>query len=499
MENDIQLIEPSILLSAETGFAHKQLLEEVIDRTVRADLFNHAKDQSIAVNIFDKLTNRLLSREISAHAYLKAVEALNDLIPRRNHKGWRVISDIQVTPIMERVIHSRAVSPEIDIAAPEGSWGRLPEVVKKSIANESCMIIEINSTCTVRCSFCALAEKGPIEKKMQFNSVLQVVQYFAENKELTAGVNITYSDCLYWGSDPFDAKWQSADGSERDYCDMANAYWGIVSGKPRYLYSSTAVPIGEEMRILNFINELHKKLQGKEINQHNKFRISKTNANKKRVESIEKIVFALYGPDIFDSETVYISDNRHENVARAGKQWEAESMQITEWDILGPNCRDDVLIKIDALEGVIMQASSNERQMGELRFPIEEKTDDGTQIFTIPQHTEKPNDFANVFPWEVYPNTRLRITAIKDGHETSRVKVVTEDPHRAFLRVVGMLKKIIHDSGGEYEKVSESYKKYFQQLVEEEIQLVQSYLDMGADNISMRLGLAQLRADGFIS
>ena len=449
------------------------------------------KDRQIALSLYDKLNQRFAKGEMTETQHAEALTALNTLIPTFNEKGWRKIADINISPAMETTIKSRLDSKEHDLTDPNESWGKLPLVVKQEIAKHSNMIIEMTGTCTVRCSFCAFADKGPIQDKISLNSLGELLRFFKDNQKISWSVSKT--DSLYWGTDPFDAKWKGTD-TDYDYSDVANLYWNTMNPGSRSLYTSTAMPIGEELRIVNFADKM---LEAKKNGKASKFtmlRLSRTNANTKRVDAVEKIISALHGT--VSEKDLEFSTNRNENEAKSGKKWEGETGLITTWDILGPNCRDDVVVGVHRVDSVVMEASSNERPQGESRLPIldADSTDD-VQTYTIPHHTEKPDNFEGSM-YSSYPNivvTKIRI----EGGKASTVEMeIKDNPHRAFLRMVGVLQGLFKKHTEN--KVPKEAKEEYKNRLSEELQLIQGYLDLGGNNTAMVDYIKYFKARGYI-
>jgi hypothetical protein len=208
--------------------------DEIQTRIKDRTLFSSERDQRLASDLFNGINERHQSHEINDSQYEDALAGLNVLVPRRSNKGWRVVADINVSPMMESTIKSRVDSNEHEITRSDGSWGMLPLEVRQGIAKRSNMIIEMTGTCTVRCSFCALAEKGPIVDKISLSSLAELFRFYRDNQ--TEDPVIIKSDNLYWGTDPFDAKWKSANGEDYDYSNVAETYWNTMKGIEIFVY-----------------------------------------------------------------------------------------------------------------------------------------------------------------------------------------------------------------------------------------------------------------------
>lgn len=68
---------------------------------------------------------------------------------KKHEDGNRQIADIKITPLMEEKIKSRIHSKEVEVTSKHGSWGKLPEVVKKQIVKNNSLAIEMTTNCTV--------------------------------------------------------------------------------------------------------------------------------------------------------------------------------------------------------------------------------------------------------------------------------------------------------------------------------------------------------------
>ena len=412
-----------------------QFRSELLLRIENSENFHSPVDQDIARDVLARLDGRLESGAIVLQEYERAVVGLEFLVPRLRVDGKRRIGDKLISPPMEKTIASRLDAEEVDLFTEDAYWGGLPDVVKKTVVEKSSLIMEMTSGCTVKCSFCSLAKKGAIKKKISFDSVLKLLEFFRDGQDVPG--DTVKSDGLYWGTDPFDAKWL-VDGSEYDYSDLAEAYWKLMEGEDRFLYSSTAIPLGEELRILKFADKLIEKKRSGEISEFNRLRISCTNVNEQRALAIMGVLSALYGDYSFDTNPI-LSDNRHENVAMTGGDWDNPN-EISNWDVLGVNCRDGVVISPDSVDALIMEAGSNERPVGESRFPILVDENDEESIYFVPHHAQNPpkDELAGIYPDTKY--TRVRVKRDKKWYMrgVSKKEYTLENIHRTFLRVVGM-------------------------------------------------------------
>lgn len=368
-----------------------------------------------------------------------------------------------------------------------GSWGSLPEVVQNEVLKRSSMIVKMTGKCTVKCSFCVLADKG--EDKVSFDSLRQLMTTFRDGQKPTLGV--TRSDTLYWGTDPFDAHWDktsAGDTQDLDYLDVAEMYWDLMKGKRRTLYSSTAMPIGEEIRVLNFADTLMRRKNQGSINENDLLRISLTDANSKRVDAVKTVLQMLHGSFEFDKKGIQISDNRDELPLLSGKEWDKSEISFSYEDVIGVNCKDDVVISVNGAFGMIMEASSNERPIGETRFVLGRKTDNA-MVYVIPHHQHSPVLF-NTRPKDIYPDVKVSIVEVGDDGQTNTVvESISDNPHRTFLRIIGIVTKHCAGNSPDQWKLKNLKKKQKRQLRrevgKESVQLVRDYLASGVRNVAM--------------
>jgi hypothetical protein len=262
------------------------------------------------------------------------------------------------------------------------------------------------------------------------------------------------------------------------------------------LYTSTAVPIGEEFRVINYADKLLQSKKNGEANMYTNLRISLTNANSKRVEAIKAVIGAMHNKPFSDWD-VSITDNKNDHEARTGKKWEQDWNDLDDWDIIGPNCRDDVVVGVRSVDCVIMEGSSNERPKGESRFPVLDDSGGEAQIYTIPHHTQKSDNFVRDM-FDLYPNTKITEIRLENGVSTPIIseREIVGNPHRAFLRMVGVASALIEKYGAD--KIPAKMKKEYKKKLSQDIQLVQGYIDSGANNKAMETFLDYFKGNGYI-
>ncbi len=462
-------------------------LRELIDQSGR---FNSGLDRKIAHSLAEELYKRASASYLTTDKYEAAAKSLAALIPVDNGKGKRQINGKTIPPAVERLIASRLSGREVDIAGPAGAWGRLPEIVKQYLTYYgSNMACELTTNCTVGCPFCGLSDKGPIAAKASFDSAVDVMRDFTGRQEVHyTQVRV---DTLYWGSDPFDLKWAATETTpERDYTDLAQAHARLPSGRSRALYTSTAVPLTEELRILRYARHFMGLLEG----HRSELRFSRTNANTQRVDHLLHVIEALY-PRAKDITVNDVQDH----VAIRGKKWEktAEGDAVA-WDVTGPNCRDGVVIGVNGADAIIMQGASPDRQSGEAREPVGSIVD-GKRIYTIPTFFFVPDIGGKGSVGGIYPDVEVNTIEIDAaGNETVITRTIADDPHRWLLRVAGAIqhyyrKTLVGEAMTEAERLRE-FKLYIGPTAER----LRQHVNSGAGNWVMREAVQELINQGFI-
>lgn len=452
--------------------------------------FHSEVDRGIATSLLDRIEERFNRGRIRPDVFTRALGALDALIPRINQNGRRQIDDISISPALENIIRSRLNSREFDVMASDGAWGSIPDIVKKTILHHNRLTMEITNRCTVACPFCASANKGPIEEKMSFDSVIGLLAYFQENQTTPFENN---SFALYYGTDVFDAKWKTKDG-EVDIADLALKFWGMNQFINWGIHVSTAVPVGEELRVLRFADLfLTQKLKGR-IDLTNSFRISTTDKNESRVNNIKIILEALHILPA-QSSTIEISDNRSEKPLLQGKAWDHPDREIQETDILNINYVDDIVINPRRVDGVIMYAASNEKPTGDERFPIAIQ-DGSIKRYMIPHHYRRPHMF-DITVKNLYPDPTVTCITIQ-GNTIGVEEKVLINPHRAFLRIIGFYYYFCKKRGIGIGKMTEKSISSFRSLIASDANIVKEYLTTGADNIAMKTYLDMFIKAGLI-
>ncbi len=414
--------------------------------------FHSEMDREIALDILSKLSARCEFGRISPTEYLYALASLRALTPVDNGHGKRKINGRTISPAQERLIASRLKSKEVDITGPDSGWGRLPQEVRREICRRGSGIqLELTSNCTVGCSFCSFAAKGPIAAKASFDSAASLIKEYTA--EQSTRFDLIRSDTLYWNTDPFDVKWPATSTApERDYSDIARVHRNLRYGGKRSLFTSTAVPLGEEMRVLKFADDYIERTEilgqprvGRifstpQVEGRDKFRLSMTKRNEGRVLHILRVLDALNPNGL---QGIILNRTSDHTAVRGKDKWSKheDSGDVSAWDVLGPNCRDGIIMSVGGMRRVIMQGASPERPDGELSLPIQEAKGDET-IYTIPHHAEQPPLTNNSRLRDMkYPATTVTKIRKIAGHQGAVItqRVIRDDPHRSLLNLANVL------------------------------------------------------------
>jgi len=454
-------------------------------------------DRQLARDLADRLTDKFIVGYLNIASYRSALESLTSLIPTQNGDHLQ-IADSVINTGQRRLIESRSTSQEVDVLSPEGCWGSLPEIVKDEITRYGSLKIELTNKCTAMCPFCSYADKGPITRKVSFESAIKLISVVAEQSS-----SLDYHN-LYWGTDPLD--WISVDptGAERDYADLVQAYINRVPADQQRLYSSTAVPLGVEFRVIKLAEILYNQSG---FGQHDNLRISVTDKNQARTTHIKNILHALYEPAAI-GQVAGFTPNRSEHVATRGAALEKLSpADVTPWDIVGPGCMDVVILSPDGISTSTMAATTSENVGGDMRAPLVHREDDAT-IYTIPK--------AEMIPYRVTQKlgpAEFTVVRVTDAGETSVEKTTrTNDPHRAFLELIVDLNlwqqegryahhQIRFDPAGwpqsrpfiDHEELADYNSKHA-----EAVQVVRDHLNSGAHNPIMSYYMGRLEDMGLI-
>jgi hypothetical protein len=447
--------------------------------------FHSETDRNIAVGVYGAIEENAAAALITPEVRLKALTSLRALVPVVGEDGRRRIDGRPLSAATERWIASRLDSPEVDMISPDGPWGRLPRPVREEITAPGAELrMELTTNCTVACTFCSFAEKGQIAAKASLASAVAIMSEFTAN-QVPADAP-TQVDSLYWGTDPFDIKWGNG-GEERDYRDLAKAYEALTEGNNRTLGTSTAVPIGEEFRILDFARLTHER-------QWLRMRLSQTEANAGRVGHIMTVLAAAMPGSEVDVHVMRFQ-RRQGPALRGQNAWNrVDPQDIRPWDIIGPNCADGVVVSVNGSYGVIMQGASIERPYGEIREPVDAGLDEhGNKRYVVPRQNVRVDAEDGQ---DVYPDIPVTTFTVNSSGEVieRHTEVRTHDPHRAMLRLMGAWTYL--RSSGTVRNADA--RTLFEQRFGESVDTVRRYLGAGNTNPSMIKVLGILARDGLI-
>ena len=389
-------------------------------RDIEQGDFHSELDREIAAGVVNEIESVADRRQLGPEAYEGALDSVRALVPQVGDDGFRHIAGTRLTKKHEERIASRLKSAEIDMNSETGTWGGLPEPVKLHLARHGeGLNIEPASHCTVGCSFCVFANHGPIAAKASFGSILDIVEYFYKHQRLNGPRAVT--DTLYHGSDPFDLKWQETN-YERDYTDLGAAYRQIV-GPGRELFTSTAVPLGEEWRVLRYLIDKFDR-EDKES-----FRFSITNGNHERIKHIANIINFLD-----ERQTKQLMAHSHvenaEFIVRRGQSFLKQD-EFRLRDIYGPESADRVVIGATAIRGVVLRGATMSYPYGYTQYRLGLPVNGGRR-YSIPRYYRATDDLDGSF----YPPAIIdHLIVSSDGSVIEQTEVQRHDPFRALLRV----------------------------------------------------------------
>lgn len=467
-------------------------------RYMERGAFHSEQDRVIAGELAGSLVENVRRGIIDSQTYQSALLSLCRLVPFRGEDGRRYIDSRPLTAGAERLIASRLQSPEVDVAGLGGAWGRLPEAVKKELTRWGPPLdMELTLNCTVACSFCSFANKGMITGKASYNSVKEIIRYYA-TKQVSDGVN-TFTDSLFWGTDPFDAKWETEyPGIELGYHDLARDHENMCNSRGRRLFTSTAIPLGEELRVLSFAQYA---LGSPDDIPHHLLRLSQTQANASRFGHVMAV---LEGLQPYGLNRLMVSDVR-EDTALRGSAWKRPTRPVRLRDITGPNSKDGVVIQVNGITGLVMQGASPERPDGELRFPVEAEPVDGLRQYRIPIYNLRPAfEGDEQYPHCIYPDAGISTLILgEDGSVYKRyVEQNKHDPHRALLRALGALECYtfaIRRGEMSVAEAHDAFQEHFMDSVETVWGYLRSDTGKGVGREVMRSALSTLKKHGYIS
>lgn len=467
---------------------HAEMLTHVEDGSFHSEV-----DRQIAKAFADSIHGAFVDGVTTFQTYDTAMGSLGALVPVTGVDGRRRIAGKPLSRMTEKWITSRLESREVDMLGSEGAWGKLPQAVRETVLTTNPQLqIEITANCTAACTFCCFADKGEITSKASFASVEAIIQEFTAHQP----PDTIPADHLYYGTDPFDAKWKLPDGNELDYLSIARSYANIT-GRGRVLGTSTAVPIGEEFRVMFFINQL---LTTPDFEHGGSIRLSRSTKNADRIDHIVNALNGV-GP-ITSSERFIISDlTGVGNIALRGSAWNrTPDRKISHWDIMGPNGFDGVVLSPGGAKVVVMQGASPEQPNGEIRFPLDDDLGDGKHLYVVPVRYDRPDyEHGTYKSNEIYPDTGVWVYKFENGIENESPKYGTVEryPHRALLRL--MAAATLYDYGSRNNGYSqEAAQADFKRNFAQDLEIVRTYLS-SHENQSMDRALEILTEHGYIS
>lgn len=431
-----------------------------------------SKDKNIVstvVNIISESRDLFLTEE-------KKVEALDylwHLIPVKKPDGNTYIANRLVNDKQMKLIMSRRMAKEVDVVSENGVWGRLPKEVKETIIKNSNIAIQLtDNNCTVGCSFCGVSHYGPIEEKMSLMDSVALIREILYEK---INNGMTNNLCLYGNNDSLDARWNH-DGHELDIGDViynVGLDVSMISKKeiPNLLIS-TAIPLGEEIRLLGLIIAAQKGMF-----YPTGIRMSIRQENLHVFLTLNNVLKGIF-PRInlgLRVEGLYVNDCFDGNIfpsrIRDWKTVDNENSHTTE-KIKNISCEDMVIISPKKVESVCIQGASWERPSGMIRQSLENENG----IYQIPKALY-PRQTSKVDVVGRYIKNMV-IKYDKNNKLVSQEEIEVRDPHRAMW-------KIIID------------KKNGRRIDLEDIKLVEEHLtglkEKGLDNKTMRWVLENYR------
>lgn len=472
------------------------LRHTISERARNPQLVGNGPDAEVVFQMMNRMSHNAATPE----EHLAGLHSLLYLIPWIDDAGKKHIGNITVTPRLEAMMKSRVTATEVT-GQDTDHWFSLPAAVKKAIKTVANPMFQLTDRCTVHCSMCGVADNGPTQKKLGMNGVINMmrnidaVRYgYYPPQPFNSRIE---TNTFYWNTDPFDAKWAQPtdDGQHQfiyDYPDLADYYWDNNRPTRYYLYSSTAIPIGQELPILRFLTDeiaRDEEKPGRMIMS----RISITNGNQKRALALKNVLQTAYKK--VPEPRIHFTDNRNATAYLAGNAWQ-EPSDVTYGDVIGITCRDQVVISPNGLYNTVMAGSSNEVPNGQLNSPLVTHNPDGTTTFSI-VHQQVNSDLNYQDVSTFFPDTVYTCMKYLGENLLSKETVTdTKNPQRALLRVAATMAKFICPNIY-YDRRSLRYPLtnldaktrdfISRQIRPADVHLIDSHLATGADNISMKL------------
>lgn len=455
------------------------------------DLLRRAEDPTLPILPKDRRTIKevigRMEQDIADPAELcRGFRSLDILVPRHNLKTKTpMIGRHMLTPAHLDRMRSRLTAQEHDME--DHPLMQLPASVRNTIF-EGGMLINGTDRCTNACSFCGVSEKGPITHKLSRKGVNTLISSYSQSKsrQPDSGPNKgKIVDILYWGNDPLELMWQKGENEEEDYEDIVKEYDRIMQGKNCYLFTSTALPLGTELKALRTMLTVME-LQNPHDVGRVIFRISQTTQNWEAAASLQQITESLV-PE--SKNTCIVSSMRNNDPFITGTGWQrVPPTKIRYEDIININCTDGVCISPTDMEAKIMVGASIDRPNGEENYPIARTQGDGSTLYYVP----KQNGIKRHIDAQYY---------VYDSRGSFiRTETDAQNPHRALFRIALIITNFLNAevsiAAPLYRGVPAGIREYIRQS---DIDLLRMHLSLGNPNPSMEQILNTLHKSGVIN
>lgn len=391
------------------------------------------------------------------------LEAVGKLVPREE-EGRIFIGTRELNKGVLNLIFSRRSAKE-----EESPFLKLPEVVRNKIVNKSQVWMEIGDHCTVACYFCGVANKGTIKTKLSFDDAYQTgLKILGASKTLHT----------YFATDPFDARWRK-DNLDLDLSDLVSLWIKDVGeNKNARVGVVSAVPIGEELRVLRFAT-----MYGYD-NPKVAFELSQTSRNTERVDAINLILKKL------NKKRPYPRNRSDEKVYRTGKDF-LLAEDIKPQEMLGPTCGDYVVVSPNSVDAIYSVATDMEYPNGIIRLPIATEKD-GKMVYSFPKFHGSPGIPFNtdLLKYVESPDVILMVQKINDEWKVSTEHPLEKNPHRAFLRLLATVNALFQGEGRlpdkftdwEFYETASAYERMWTpKFLRSDLEIVEGYLEKHND------------------
>jgi hypothetical protein len=275
-----------------------------------------------------------------------------------------------------------------------------------------------------------------------------------------------------------------------DYQDVARLYWQIMGFQKNFLFTSTAIPVGEEFRILRFADGLLRGYEQNGLSLYNALRVSLTNRNYARAGAISAVLSGLH-TDFAPGKERYIknvavgfciTDNRDDDPIPFGNKWNLNGTDIEICDMIGLNCKDDVWIGVHAIENTYMGGISNEWPTGRMVFPVAGTDAKGNRQYTVVHHYNDPYNMKNADVHHLYPDPPMTKITIHGKQVNKKIETIKDDPHRLLSRLVAGLEYFGSKYDKEWQQFTKSEKDEYRKTFSREIRIIRNYLNETNNN-----------------